>query len=96
MLNRVCTSCPSGWTSVYGETKCDECTQGKFVNQLVCDSCGAGMYGTPNLKAKERTKICVQEILNVLEEIPDLKVQGNILLDKIEYYQGVLMEVDML
>lgn len=48
------------------------------------------------LKAKERTKICVQEILNVLEEIPDLKVQGNILLDKIEYYQGVLMEVDML
>lgn len=47
-------------------------------------------------KAKERTKICVQEILNVLEEIPDLKVDGNILLEKIEYYKGVLMEVDML
>jgi len=48
------------------------------------------------VKAKERTKICVQEILNVLEEIPDLKVEGNALLDKIEYYKGVLMEVDML
>ena len=48
------------------------------------------------IKAKERTKICVQEILDVLEEIPDLKVEGNILLDKIKYYRGVLMEVDML
>jgi hypothetical protein len=47
-------------------------------------------------RAKERTKICVQEILNVLEEIPDLKVEGNILLDKIEYYKEVLAEVDML
>ncbi len=48
------------------------------------------------VKAKARTKICVQEILNVLEEIPDLKVEGNLLLDKIEYYKRVLMEVDML
>jgi len=46
--------------------------------------------------AKQCALIAVDEILNVLEEIPDLKVEGNILLDKIEYYKGVLMEVDML
>ena len=47
-------------------------------------------------RAKAQSKICVQEILNVLEEIPDLKAEGNILLNKIEYYKGVLMEVEML
>jgi hypothetical protein len=47
-------------------------------------------------QAKQCALIAVDEILNVLEEIPDLKVEGNILLDKIEYYKGVLMEVDML
>ena len=46
--------------------------------------------------SKQCALIAVDEILNVLEEIPDLKVEGNILLDKIEYYKGVLMEVDML
>jgi len=48
------------------------------------------------IKAKERTKICVQEILNVLDEIPDLQVVGNVLLNKIEYYRTVLAEVEML
>ena len=52
---KTCTTCPEGWTSVYGETKCDECTQGKFVNGLVCDLCGAGTYGKPNLEAQDRT-----------------------------------------
>ena len=40
---------------MYGEAKCDECTQGKFVNARICDSCGAGQYGKPNLEAKDRT-----------------------------------------
>ena len=49
-----------------------------------------------SLLSIKHAKICVKEIINVLQEIPDLKVEGNILLDKIEYNRNVLKELNLL
>jgi len=40
--------------------------------------------------------ICVDEINNSLQNIPDLQVSGNVLLDQIKYYQKVKEEINVL
>ena len=40
--------------------------------------------------------ICVEEINNSLQNIPDLQVSGNVLLDQIKYYQKVKEEINVL
>ena len=44
--------------------------------------------------AKQCALICQNEILKALQSIPDLKVSGNILLDKIEEHQKVKQEIE--
>lgn len=38
----------------------------------------------------------VNQILSVLQSIPDIQVAGNILLDKIEHYEQVKQEINKL
>ena len=47
----------------------------------------------PNIRSKEMALICVDEINNALQNIPDLQVSGNVLLDQIKYYQEVKQEI---
>ena len=44
-------------------------------------------------RAKAIALICVDEINNALQNIPDLQVSGNVLLDQIKYYQEVKQEI---
>ena len=46
--------------------------------------------------AKKSALICVDEINNALQQIPDLKVSGNVLLDQIKFYQKVRNEITKL
>jgi len=52
----------------------------KYLNLPICESVESAKYAS---------NICIKEILNTLEEIPDLQVSGNILLDKIKYWRDV-------
>jgi len=46
-----------------------------------------------DISSKRCALICVYEINNALQNIPDLQVIGNVLLDQIKYYQEVKQEI---
>jgi hypothetical protein len=50
----------------------------------------------PFPSAKMCALMSVDEVIEALNSIPDLKVEGNILLDKIEYYREVKKELSIL
>jgi len=45
--------------------------------------------------AEKSALICVDEINNALQKIPDIQVAGNVLLDQIKYYQEVKQEIKL-
>ena len=49
-----------------------------------------------DISSKRCALLCVDEIDNALQNIPDLQVSGNVLLDQIKYYQEVKQEINHL
>ena len=43
--------------------------------------------------AKQCALICVDEIIDVLQNIPDIYCKGNIILDAIQYWEEVKQEI---
>ena len=58
---RACANCPSGKSSVYGQSVCQICVSGQYANADIeatsCEFCPTGQHGIANITIDKRINV---------------------------------------